>query len=363
VGDFASSSLAWSAAGEFEGAGPQTGDPLGLRVFIRHLGARISPALTRASTKVWGFGLLALGLRVAGGGVGADRRFLRWQRLMVLAAVHQSVDNPPWILGGVEGARTMVRAGTPVHLDRSLLAHERAAGLWGGYARASAMYEIIRSGPRGGGHGLTAHGDDLASATARALGSRSDRLQRLLTADEVDLGKLRLHFTTRHEPQLERLSDALRASDTKLGGRLAGLWQQLEGLDRRSPGDVDLTVLSNADQRDAIEAVRDVADLVEQVETAFRAGIPDGFDQRLATHPGFDHADAAGYDLEYEPVRAALMRGGGACLDALWAVHAGRYPSAGAWDRGQEQVPWSEKVVPDFGLDAVTALYAQGVQL
>ena len=362
MGGFAGSSLAWTAAGELEGSGARTGDPLGLRVFVRHLGGRISPALTLASTQAWGFGLLALGLRLAGNGVDAERQLLRWQRLMVLAAVHESPDRPLWTIGGVSRARDVVEADAPVRLDRPLLAHERAAGLWGGYARASRMYGIIRPGARGGGHVLTPHGDGLASATARALGSRSDRLRRALTNDEIDLGKLDLRFKTSHKPQLDRLGIALRTADARQGGRLAGLWPQLEGLDPRSPGDIDLTQLRNADQRDAVDAASHVADLVERVETAFRTGDPNQVAPGLAAHPGFDHAEQRGYDPEYGPVRAALARGGEAALEALWTVHRARYPRGGAWNPAQEQGQWS-KTAPDFGLHAVTALYSQGVRL
>ena len=284
TGAFATASLAWTDVQEDEWSGVRTGDPLGLRVFVRHLGGRISPALTRGSTKVWGFGLLTLGLRLAGSGADTDRQLLRWQRLMVLAAVHQSPDKPPWTRGGVTHAREMVQADAPVTLDRALLAHERSAGLWGGYARASAMYGLIRPNSRSRGHVLTPHGEDLASSTARALGSRSDRLQRALTSDKIDLAKLGLHFTTPHKPQLDRLGDALRTADAELGGRLAGLWPQLAGLEHGSPGEIDLTRLHNADQRVALDAAIHVADLVERVETAFRMRDPD----QLEPLPGID---------------------------------------------------------------------------
>jgi hypothetical protein len=179
----ASGALLWSAL-DVEGAeGARSGDPLGLRVLIRHLGGRISPALTRSSSRVWGFGLLALGVRLAGPRGEAERRFLRWQRLLVLAAAFEARQldgevDAGWRVGGIARATRMVEQSTTVRLDRPLLAHERSSGLWGGFARACRMYGIVTHGRLGSGVTCTAPGNRLADATRSALRSHQQE-QRL----------------------------------------------------------------------------------------------------------------------------------------------------------------------------------------
>jgi hypothetical protein len=354
--------LWWTRPDEEATAGVRTGDPLGLRVFVRHLGGRISPALTRSSMQVWGFGLLALGVRVAGGGVGGERRLLRWQRLLALAAVAEEPDEPVWSLGGVVRARRLLEEGQPVPLDQPLLAHERSAGLWGGYARAARMYRLLEPGKGPYGHVVSRHGQRLAAATATALGRRSDTLTQAVDDDEVDVQDLGLSFAGEPQTQADRLGSALRVADRQAGYRLAGIWPQLDHIESPRPGLLDTSELRNADQRDAVTAAASVAGLLEQVETAFRSDDATLLEPGLARHPAFEHASRAGYDLEYDPVQDALKPGGAEALENLWTVHTQRYPHTGRWARDEEPDEWDD-TVPDYGLDAVLALHAQGVQL
>ena len=359
--------LAWTRPQDPEAFGARTGDPLGLRVFVRHLAGRISPALTRSCGEVWGFGLLALGLQVVGNGMDAERRFLRWQRLLVLAAIHEDAEEPGWRTGGVQRAQAHLAGTGAVSLDRELLTHERAAGIWGGYARASQIYGLIQQVGSGTGPGAsmtTTTGDLLAGATRNALGAPSlARLSKLLSAPgEVDLQQLGLTFAEVSRTQIHHLSTAMGASDRRLGGRLTGLWQQLGEMDTPHLGGLDPEQLKDADQRLAVEHATAVADLVEQVEDAFRSEDAERLSAGLTAHPGFDFAEEAGYGLEYGPVRAALAEGGQAALAALWKVHEQRHPQSGRWPRDEAITSWAD-TVPDLGLDAPVALHRQGVRL
>jgi hypothetical protein len=359
--------LAWTRPQDPEAFGSRTGDPLGLRVFVRHLAGRISPALTRSCTDVWGFGLLALGLHVAGHGVDAERRFLRWQRLLIFAAVHEDFAAPGWRTGGTQRAKTYLAGSEAVSLDRVLLTHERAAGIWGGYARASRIYGLIRQVAQGTGPGAyvtTSAGDLLAGATRAALDAPSvARLSKLVSmGSEVDLQQLGLTFPEVSGTQIRHLSAAVRANDQRHGGRLIGLWPQLDGIDTPQPSELDPATLANADQRLAVEHATAMSDLVEQVENAFRSEDALRLPPGLASHPGFEYAKEAGYGLEYEPVRRALADGGQGALAALWSLHQQRHPQDGRWPRDEPIASWAN-TVPDFGLDAPLTLYRQGVRL
>jgi hypothetical protein len=368
----ASGTLLWSAL-DVEGAeGARSGDPLGLRVLIRHLGGRISPALTRSSSRVWGFGLLALGVRLAGPRGEAERRFLRWQRLLVLAAAFEARQldgevDAGWRVGGIARATRMVEQSTTVRLDRPLLAHERSSGLWGGFARACRMYGIVTHGRLGNGVTCTASGNRLADAARSGLRShqQEQRLRGIVTGRDdlaVDLEELNLSLANPGDLP-RRLSQVLTDADRKLaGGRFADLWPQLRGLPMAHPREVDLESLANADLRQLLAHQRDVADLVEEVEGAFREGAADRLSTDLATHPAFSHARSYGYTVEYDPVAEALALGGSDALAALQRLHEERHPRAGRWRPGEKVDLWDD-VVPDFGLDAIHRLAEEGVEV
>jgi hypothetical protein len=362
--------LVWSELDEDPFEGARSGDPLGLRVLVRHLGGRISPGLTRRSMQVWGFGLLVLGVRLAGHGPGAERRFLRWQRLLALAAAHEefhSGDESAWTTGGIELARRLVSESAQVPLGRPLLTHERSAGIWGGYARPARMYGLLWPGRLGDKLWLTERGDELATATQTALGIASVNRHAATVDDRddvrADLDAFPLSFGDPSQRMITVLSRAVRTIDKQQsGGRLAALWPHLADLDEPDPRQLALTRLDHAEQRLLIADASSVAELVEQVETAFRAKDPAGFSLDLAEHPAFDLARTYGYADEFEAVRAALVAGDGGVLERLWKVHTERHARAGRWREDEEVEPWS-KAVPDFGLDAVTSLHQQGVRL
>jgi hypothetical protein len=368
----ASGALLWSALDVEDAEGARSGDPLGLRVLTRHLGGRISPGLTRSSSRVWGFGLLALGLRLAGPGGDAERRFLRWQRLVVLAAAYEAKQHAgaveaDWRVGGIARATKMVERSTTVRLDRPLLTHERAAGLWGGYARACRMYGIVSHGRLGSGASCRPPGNRLADATRSALRShQQERHLRAIVAgtdeSEVDLEALGLSLT---DPGTlpDRLSQALTQADRELGGgRFADLWPQLRELGTPHPSEVDLEQLTDVDLRQLLLHQREVADLVERVEGPFRDRDEGGFTTDLAAHPAFAHAHSYGYAAEYDPIADALARGYGETLVALQQLHEARHPHAGRWRPDEKVERWSD-VIPDFGLDAVHKLAAEGVKV
>jgi hypothetical protein len=365
-----SATLFWSAL-DAEGAeGSRSGDPLGLRVLIRHLGGRISPALTRSSTRVWGFGLLALGVRLAGYGSNAERSFLRWQRLLVLAAANEASRSGDevdagWRVGGITRATRMVEQSSKVRLDRPLLTHERASGLWGGYARAARMYGIVTPGRLGQGASCTPPGDQLANATRSTLRpNQQERRLRAIVAGkddlEVDLDDLHLSLADLGAMP-SHLSRILERADRQfVGGRFSQLWPQLGEMNAPHPGEVDLDALMSADLRQLLIHQRDVAGLVEEVEGAFRSSAADRFTPDLATHPGFAHAHSYGYAAAYDPVAEALTLGGEGTRVVLQRLHEDRHPRAGRWRPDEEVQPW-KNVIPDFGLDAIHMLAREGV--
>lgn len=365
-----SARLFWSAL-DLEGAdGARSGDPLGLRVLIRHLGGRISPALTRSSTRVWGFGLLALGVRLAGSGVDAERRFLRWQRLMVLASAYETSRSGDevdagWRVGGIARATKLVEQSPKVRLNRPLLTHERASGLWGGYARAAQMYGIVTPGRLGRGAFCTPIGEQLANATRSALRPNQQE-RRLLTIVngrdglEVDLAVLGLSLVDRGAMP-SHLSEVFERADRRfLGGRFLQLWPQLQGKEPPHPRDVALGALESAELRQLLTHQRDTAELVESVEGAFRDRAADRLTADLAAHPAFAHAHIYGYAAEYDAVAGALSIGGAGTLAALQRLHEDRHPRAGRWREGEKADPWGN-VIPDFGLDAIHTLAQEGV--
>jgi hypothetical protein len=365
-----SATLYWSAL-DAEGAeGARSGDPLGLRVLIRHLGNRISPALTRSSTRVWGFGLLALGVRLAGDGINAERSFLRWQRLVVLAAAHEASRSGDevdagWRVGGIARATSMVEQSPKVRLDRPLLTHERASGLWGGYARAARMYGIVTPGRLGHGASCTPSGHQFANATRSALrpNQQEKRLRALVAGIddlEVDLDDLQVSLADLGAMP-SHLSRILEHADRRfMGGRFSQLWPQLGRMRSAHPSEVDLDALTSADLRQLLIHQRDVAEVVRDVEGAFRDRAADRFTLDLAAHRAFAHAHSYGYATEYDPVAEALTLGGEKALAALQRVHEARHPQAGRWRPDEKVEPW-KNVVPDFGLDAIHTLASEGV--
>jgi hypothetical protein len=360
-----SATLAWSAYDPSFEEGARTGDPLGLRVYLRHLGERISPGLTRATRNVWGFGLLALGLQVAGDSRDAELRFLRWQRLLVLSAAHQEHvyrQKAKWTVGGIDAARRLVqRDGSNVPLDRPLLAHERSSGLWGSYSPAARRYGLVL-GRLGRDAVLTGRGGELATRTASALGRRALTLAGAVnpSAKKVDLARQHISLNGVPPQVLEELARSMRVADRHAGARLVGLWGQLGGVPRPHPRHLDPALLLNQDQAAAVRAVVAAADLVEQVEASFRQGDTRALKVGLARHEAFEHARSDGYEPEYGPVAAALAPGQGKALEALWKVHADRHPTIGRWRREEAPPDWEE---PDFGLEAPLALYRQGLRL
>lgn len=362
--------VGWVEPPELGTSSRLSGDPLGLRVFVQHLGGRISPGLGRGRANAWGLGLLCAGVDEVGqSGVRTEERFIRWQRLLILVAL-ASEQPPHWKIGGLRRGRDWVEQGGPVPLDVPLLSDERSGGLWSAYARPARMYGLAQTLGSSGlrDHQLTDAGRRLARATRSALGFRAGRIRRVIEEhDEVELSQVGLRLGEPPVAYLEVLGEVLGSGDRAWGERLKGLWGQigevLEDDDLRpDPRRFQPDLLDNDDQRDALEAAHDVAGLLEVVEGAFRSEDASSLTPELAAHPAFSRAAAAGYDLEYEPVRQALESGGAGALDRLWQVHHERHPVSGAWQRGDEHEAWATSV-PDYGLDAPAALYVQGVRL
>lgn len=357
--------VGWVKPPQATSRSPASGDPLGLRVFVQHLGGRISPGLGRGRDNAWGLGLLCAGIdEIGGSGVRTDELFVRWQRLLIMVALH-SADRPTWRIGGRRRAQPWIDRGGPVPLEVPLLSDERSGGLWAGYARPARMYGLTRTSGSAQlrDHELTPAGRRLARAARSALGFRSGRVRKLLLdEDRVDLAELGLTLAEPPSAYLEVLGSVLRAGDRRWGRRLAGLWGLLDESSGADPRDFDAYLLDNNDQREALEAAQDVAELLEIVEGAFRSNTHSGLEPELAGHRAFSRAAAAGYDLEYEPVRRALQLGGSQALDALWQLHHDRHPHESAWQRDDEHDLW-ERSIPDYGLDAPFALYQQGVRL
>lgn len=351
---------------EDEPGGRLSGDPLGLCVFVQHLAGRISPGLGRAQANVWGFGLLCAGFPLVSEGVRIEERFVRWQRLVLFAALRASWDQPTWGIGGIRNARRLEPAWDSIPLDMPLKSDEWAGGLWGAYARVARMYGLLSSTGtvRLRDHQLTNNGHQLATSTLNVLGLDPNDVRTMLRSrDPVDLEELGLQVGLATPAYLDQLSLVLEDGDRIWGRRLGWLWTHLPELPGPDPTELPDDRPYDEDQDRAVTAAREVFDLIRIVEGAFRSGDASELTGDLIEHPAFSTADSAGYGAEYGPIRLALVQGGEASIDELWRVHRDRHRAGGMWERGSDLPAYDVHTRPDFGLDAACAMYQQGLRL
>lgn len=138
----------WSSYIEPNLQSREISDPLGFRSAASQIARSLVPDLTQRTDSTRGFTLLLCGLDQAtkGSGTSPTERFLRFERLIVLARVKTSRNT--CALSGKEAAQRTLDAGAPFTLTQSILTRQLASGIWGKFRVASERLKLIES--RGG---------------------------------------------------------------------------------------------------------------------------------------------------------------------------------------------------------------------
>lgn len=379
------------------------GDPLGFRSVATAIARDLVPGLTQSTNVGRGFSLVCLGLHFArvprnNGNVNSpnkvNKRYLRFERLMVLAARERDPSPSGFPFPGVRSADRLLQR-DPVSLEKPLLTNELGSGLWGAYRRAAIEFGLIelrqnvqsRRSTKPADHRLTKSGTDLVKrASDRIL--EGHHVRPTLDGGFATRNYLKhLNVTGTCSPK-ERtvLRRALGSFDKKQGGahrRLATSYAEQGTLDLSS-----LKVEGWPDShRRAAEAARAVTRLIDTYEKVIRLA---AIGQDEQTHKiAFVPVPAADWDLIGRWDRVGLTRlrdliappdangqktmhtsGGPSAavshatvLDRLFDFHQMLAAERGGlpWERGQEPIGRSVYNPPDFALSSAESLYAEGI--
>ncbi len=365
----------WSSFIESDTVNREISDPLGFRSAANQIARILVPDLTQRTVTARGFSLLLLGLSQSSkrSDHSPDERFLRFERLIVLARTKQ--DKKGSMLAGKEAAQRILDGSVDgsYTLERSLLTRQLASGIWGQYRVASEKLGLIvsRGGRTPARSQLTENGRAWIKGLSLSEISENRNITRAVTNGSADDELLEVISKTAigssdkgQDNECRLLKNAIEITQ-KTDGPLAKLRKEFEQLNPKSltPNRLNGQNLTNK-QAAALDSANALVDLMKAIELPFREGMVYGKETELGQIKG---ADWTSLQKSLNGTAASDMKrlcdisekGFVAVLEHHKKISKGRGNQP--WIFGELDNKYKTYDDPDFTLSAVLSLFEEGV--